>query len=136
VLPEHRDQRIEVAEGYLHVNDGVCQGQLRLGRRAALHLLGQAASGVEGPAGLEEPLSEGLVEPFRDGARRALRQLGIRFRTGSGDAMERDADGRETWTYGRRVWACDLDWQPGPDQKFRRVAARQRMSRMLDQRKP
>ena len=84
-------------------------------------------------ADLEAPTE---VEPFRDVARRALRQLGIRFRTGLGDAMERDADGREKWTYGRRVWACDLDWQPGPAQKFRRVAARQRMSRMLDQRKP
>jgi len=74
-------------------------------------------------------VAEADVEPFRQSARRACRQLGIRVRTGHNDAMERDDEGHETWTYGRRVWACDLDWQPTPDQKFRRIAARQRLDR-------
>ncbi len=47
------------------------------------------------------------VEPFRQAVRREARRLGIRVRTGSGNALFRDDEGRKTWVYGRRVWACD-----------------------------
>ena len=71
------------------------------------------------------------VEPFREAVRREARRLGVRFRTGFGNAHIRDDQGRETWVYQQRVWACDPTWEHTPGQRFRHLAAWQRWCRMF-----
>ena len=72
------------------------------------------------------------VASFRDRVRRECRRLRIRARTGCTDAMKRDADGTEHWTYGRRVYACDIDWEITPEQELYRRLAIERLAMTID----
>lgn len=55
----------------------------------------------------------------------------MRRRTGHCDKLERDADGTERWTYGRRVWAFDVDWEITPEQRLQERMARERLGNLI-----